>query len=806
MMRDEGHSEGLEDRSPVDDLTIQQSGEEMAASVALSRQEIEQSASAPRVAGYALQALLGEGAYGQVWRGVQMRTNKEVAVKVFMQRGGLDWIFLQREVERLTRLDRHPHVVTLLDTDLGSEPPFYAMDLIGGGSLARYVKEGAVASEDRAVGWMEQIGQALAYVHGKGLIHCDLKPANILVDDQNNVRVVDFGQSRVFTESSASLGTLYYMAPEQARRVGPGDPVQPDVRWDVYALGATIHAILFGRPPRATAETDRRLGEAEDLGERLARYREIVTADLRTETRGHRGGGIDSDLMAVISKCVAPRPEDRYDAVAGVLADLEAMRRKQPVSPLAGSRAYRTKKFIQRNPFRIGLVVATVVLLVSLYVTWQQQGAAYAARAQNVLASFDYAPGEAYANMVSAGGRFNEHLVRRCREYLSSPSSSLRVMGARGSPIVCPEAFWRSVDGGKLWAHGEWLELLEVEWPETGWLVDMLAEKAAGGSDREQYVAFCLIGQMAGDGGIPPDRVSALKARCVAAVGSESWPGVVSAARWAARRLGEDVAYRTGGSVFVDEVSGLSFARIPPTGAFRRGASARDRDRYEDEARVDTPVAVGGLFMSTTEVTVSAFEPFLNSQSSRLGKNWLTSSDGKPVRGDLLNRFRDLTIDAKDRAAANRICLNAARAYCAWLNDRAKGGVRRVYRLPTEDEWEYACRGGNSGRYCFGDDSMYAPRFANCNGELHGHEVGGRMPNWYGLFDMHGGLWELCDSRYEERYVTEPDAVGRELYVFRGGSYLNPAVRCRSTQRNRGMAQYTDYYRGFRLVMEKEEE
>ena len=166
-----------------------------------------------------------------------------------MQRSGLDWIFLQREVERLARLDRHTHIVTLLVMALDEEPPFYVMDVIEGGALQAFVNPEACADPERATTWMAQICDALSYIHAKGLIHCDLKPANILVDGRDQVRVVDFGQSRIFTESSASIGTLFYMAPQQARLAEPGTPVQPDVRWDIYALGASIYAILIGRPP-----------------------------------------------------------------------------------------------------------------------------------------------------------------------------------------------------------------------------------------------------------------------------------------------------------------------------------------------------------------------------------------------------------------------------------------------------------------------------------------------------------------------------------------------------------------------------
>jgi formylglycine-generating enzyme required for sulfatase activity len=120
--------------------------------------------------------------------------------------------------------------------------------------------------------------------------------------------------------------------------------------------------------------------------------------------------------------------------------------------------------------------------------------------------------------------------------------------------------------------------------------------------------------------------------------------------------------------------------------------------------------------------------------------------------------------------------------------------------VPTEDEWEYACRAGNPGRFCFGDLTDYARFFARCNGQtVDHHRVAQYMPNTFGLFDMHGGLWELTDS---------PDSsapANLEMFIQRGGAWYSPAVRCRSSQRNSVPLRETDStygYNGLRLVME----
>jgi serine/threonine protein kinase/WD40 repeat protein len=338
-----------------------QTPEEERYSRELSRQDFS-APYKPLIPGYELQSLLGQGAFAEVWEARQTRTQKRVALKVFKHKTGAQWLFLQRELERLSQLDRHPYVVSLLDADLTAEPPYYTMDLLTRGSLEKRVDPAAPLEPAQAARWMEEVCEALAYVHGKGLIHCDLKPANILQDDEGHVRVMDFGHSRILTPSSGTLGTLHYMAPEQTLLAEPGASFQPDLRWDLFALGASFHALLSGQTPWGGARAQ--LEALEHLRDKLRCYREAVAAEPLPDLHRLSRGRVDRDLAAIVARCASADPARRYASAAEVLDELKARRQQRPVAAAAGHPWHAARKFLRRN--RTAASVAGVGVLVSL--------------------------------------------------------------------------------------------------------------------------------------------------------------------------------------------------------------------------------------------------------------------------------------------------------------------------------------------------------------------------------------------------------------------------------------------------------
>lgn len=279
------------------------------------------------VPGYQIQRSLGEGAYGSVWLATEQATGKAVAIKFYTQRRGLDWSLLNREVEKLAVLYTCRNIVGLIGVGWNADPPHYVMEYLENGSLAGLLEQGPLPVKD-AVRIGRDVLMALVHAHGSGILHCDLKPANILLDKNLQARLADFGQSRLSHEQQHALGTLFFMAPEQA-----DVNAVPDARWDVYAWGAVLYEALTGHPPYRTPESQRRLAGTEVAEQRLEVYRKILYSS--PKPRDHwRVRGVDRRLAEIIDRCLQLDPNLRYPNAQAVLDALDARTEQLETRPL----------------------------------------------------------------------------------------------------------------------------------------------------------------------------------------------------------------------------------------------------------------------------------------------------------------------------------------------------------------------------------------------------------------------------------------------------------------------------------------
>jgi formylglycine-generating enzyme required for sulfatase activity len=229
---------------------------------------------------------------------------------------------------------------------------------------------------------------------------------------------------------------------------------------------------------------------------------------------------------------------------------------------------------------------------------------------------------------------------------------------------------------------------------------------------------------------------------------------------------------------------------IIPAGTFMMGSPEGEEGRRDDEHQ--HPVTISKAFsMQTTEVTQG---------------QWKAVMGTEPRKGQEFSKY----VKEGSNYAATFVSWNDAIDYCKKLSEKEG----KTYRLPTEAEWEYACRAVTETRWSFGDDEKalgdYAWYRENANdiGETYAHQVGLKNPNAFGLYDMHGNVYEWChdyagDDYYKQSPVNDPKGpASGSSRVLRGGSWYNSSRDSRSAYRFRLDADYRSSNLGFRLVRE----
>jgi tetratricopeptide (TPR) repeat protein len=326
----------------------------------------------PRVEGYELIELVGEGGMGRVYRARQLSPQREVALKLLR---GLDRDAVQRfrrEAELLATLE-HPGIARLYaagDADFaGVRLPWLALEFVRGDDLGTHARRRELDLRQR-VALVASVCRAVHHAHGRGVIHRDLKPGNILVDEHGQPRVLDFGIARIrgedggVTQAGQVLGTLPYMSPEQLGGGGRGI----DVRSDVYALGVIAYQLVSGQLPHPGL-SQCTLFEAIDVVRHQTPPR---LASVAPATRG--------DLDAVVMKALAQDPGQRYGSAAEFAADLERVLDHRPVDARAPTPGYLLARFMRRH--RVASAAAAMVLgvlmaatAVSLDFAWSEREA-----------------------------------------------------------------------------------------------------------------------------------------------------------------------------------------------------------------------------------------------------------------------------------------------------------------------------------------------------------------------------------------------------------------------------------------------
>jgi serine/threonine-protein kinase len=282
--------------------------------------------------------ILGKGGMGIVYKARHVPLNRIVAVKKIIT--GSDAtdeqiVRFQREAEAAAHLS-HPNIVSVYEVGRHNGMPFFSLEYVNGQALSERLRKSTMTGRD-AADLLIPIAEAIDYSHKKGVLHRDLKPQNILLNEDGVPKVADFGLAKRLdddeiekTREGLILGTPGYMAPEQAKS---GDQIGPHT--DVYALGCILYYMMTGRPP-FNAPTP------------FETVRQVLSNEPVPPSRLQ--DGLDPDLETICLKALEKDIGRRYQTAADLAAELRRYRNGEPIHARPITRVERVKKWCKRNP------------------------------------------------------------------------------------------------------------------------------------------------------------------------------------------------------------------------------------------------------------------------------------------------------------------------------------------------------------------------------------------------------------------------------------------------------------------------
>ncbi|MEZ5966039.1 MAG: serine/threonine-protein kinase [Planctomycetota bacterium] len=320
-----------------------------------------------RVGDYRILATLGRGAHGVVYRARQSYPERDVALKILHGNGMSTQRRFAAEITTLARL-QHPHIVQFYAAGsavcAGGPVSYLAMEIVDGGCDLRAFLQSRRLTVRERVELLVKLADALEHAHQRAVLHRDLKPENILValssDGSGRPMIVDFGVARACEAEAfdgtvdAFVGTPAYSAPETLG-VGVG---MHDVRADVYSLGVVAFETLAGEAPTVVPGSDAVVALLQRSRAPARRLRDVVPR-------------LGRELDQVMAMALASDPARRYQSARAFGDDLRAWLRCEPVLARRGGSIYRVCKFVQRRPAISALLVASLLLLFSVFGVWE---------------------------------------------------------------------------------------------------------------------------------------------------------------------------------------------------------------------------------------------------------------------------------------------------------------------------------------------------------------------------------------------------------------------------------------------------
>ena len=746
---------------------------------------------------------LGVGGMATVYKAFDERLERYVALKAIRTdvfgAGLLPEILarFEREAKALARLT-HPHIVKVYDYGEHEGMPYLVMEYLPGGTLRKYA--GQMISYTHAAHLLSPIARALAYAHRQNVVHRDVKPTNILISESGQPMLTDFGiaklldvgQSAGLTASGVGIGTPEYMAPEQ----GMGGAI--DYRADQYALGVVFYELLTGRRPYIA---DTPMGVmVKHITEPLTQPRQFVP-------------NLPPEVEAVIFKCMAKKPDDRFndlDLFAGALEAIASGNLSGAYPHLQDGQVFDSGATIQTPPVQPGGATPSPAAGSPVYrpvdsgatvqtpppFTQQPQPPARPPfeSGATVQTPPSFVPPPARPPRVSAPPPHQAPVVMatpapsrpRTGLWIGVGIGALAIIGLIVVAVmfVLPNLF-PAEDGSDSFSA------LSTSAQETANVIG--TQGSIAGEVRRTLTAVAEV--TANAAGTAEAVANDVQRTLDAAAQATEASGVIvptqepqaTQAIEATQVIQPTATTAPSGLTIIKDRQGVEMVLIPAA-TFMMGSQT---GIFDDERPVNS-VNVRAFYLDRYEVTNGQFALCVAAQKcSRPDKIFSATRD--PYFG---NSTYDLypVIYVSWREADN---------FCRW----------RGARLPTEAEWELAARGGQNGDapvYPWGNQepscdlsAWNGGQFKNCT-PADTLQVGSFGANAFGLYDMAGNVWEWTSSLYAlypyDASKVE-DAESAEVRVLRGGSYGSNMRYLRTTNRYNEKPAITSPSIGFRCAL-----
>ncbi|MBI1311544.1 SUMF1/EgtB/PvdO family nonheme iron enzyme [bacterium] len=754
---------------------------------------------------YTILKELGRGAMGAVYLAKDEQLDREVALKIPKFDGDADPGILDRfyREARSAAALHHPGICPIFDVGEIDGQHYITMAFIKGHPLRDITKSSARQDGQQVAHVIRCIALAMTEAHAHQVVHRDLKPANVMINTKNEPVVMDFGLAlrsvegeERLTHSGMTVGTPAYMSPEQV----DGDLEKIDTRSDIYSLGVIFYELLTGQLPFQ--------------GSLLSILRQIATDD--PPPPAEVCDGVDLNLQDLCLRMLAKEPADRPESMEKVAEEL--------TSWLSGQRSSTDSSSVPET--------SSVRPLTQTESENAQTAAKLPTRPASGAAA-QVPPWKKPTVLLGALGGVGV-LLAIVMFFLKTPYGTLRVevfdpdievsvkstgIVVRGTDTqgveVSPGDHILHVKGGAFdFDTTETLSLkkgddivVKVELTEgqvqvlhDGKIIgsarpaqspsgEAIADSTAGGVqdlDRTQSVSGHSV-----DPDAPPPAVAPFDAG-QARAHQQAW----------ADYLGLPVEKE----IELPHGEKMAFMLIPP-GEFMMGTSDEDIARLSDilsQDAGDTFAAwcLADLSHATPQHRVRITRPFY------LGKYEVTLGQWDSVMGDNPSQHMD-----RVRNPTDYVVWDQAQRFCHRLTETL-GDDKAAFELPTEAQWEYACRAGTTSDWSFGSAITDIDQYARYKGNTPSGKnadktimVGTFQPNAFGLYDMHGNVQEWCLDWFADAY--DPQASGDDPMgpatgdqrVVRGGSFFVTPYQLRSAHRVGHDPRHRTSVIGFRVAM-----